>query len=269
VDLTAYLGESVQLRYHFDTVNAADNAYEGWYVDDIRIAGDWPVQEATLALRIQEAPSLRFSSGGTYEIQRGDQIYQNAASAIVDADPVLASGSWGGGNAAGHLVLKNLSGTFSLSQPFSVIGRGQVGIVNEVRNRDNFIRVYYGSPDGCGTPNTDPLDNERHANPRHPAELHWPPADGEVYTADDDYFTLIQWDADKINTGVSSFDRLTATQLRSNASDLLTPSGPLGQTRPELGLHALGKGALNTYFDDFGLTVTFQGPVDITSPLQE
>lgn len=262
-------GAPVQFRFHYDTDTDDTASYAGWFIDDIRVGGDWPVQEATLALRIQEAPSLRFSGGGTYEIQRGDQIYQSTASAIVDADPVVTSGSWAAGTAAGHLVLKNLSGTFTLTQPFSVIGQDQVGTVQEMRDRDNFIRVYYGSPNGCGTPNTDVLDNERHANPRDSEELHWPPADGEVYTANDDYFTLIQWDSDKINTSVSSFNRLTATQLRSNESDLVTPDGPLGQTRPELGLHALGKGAENTYFDDFGLTVTFQGPVDITSPLQE
>jgi prepilin-type N-terminal cleavage/methylation domain-containing protein len=269
VDLTPYFGESVQLRFHFDTVSALDNAYEGWYLDDIRITGDWPVQEATLALRVQEAPSLRFTNGGTYAIQMGDQIYQSTASAIVDAVPVLTSGNWGAGTAAGHLILKNLSGSFNLSQRFSVIGQGEVGTAQEVRARDNFIRAYYGSPDGCGTPNTDPFDNERSANPRDPTELNWPPAEGDPYTAADDAFTLIQWDTDKIHSAVSSFSRLTATQLRSNESVLLTPNGPLGQTRPELGLHAMGKGAENTYFDDFGLTVTFDGPVDVTAPIQE
>jgi prepilin-type N-terminal cleavage/methylation domain-containing protein len=262
-------GAPVQFRFRYNTDTGDTASYAGWFIDDIRVGGDWPVQEATLALRIQEAPSLRFSGGGTYEIQRGDQIYQSAASAIVDADPILTSGSFSNGDAAGHLLLKDLSGSFNLDETFFVIGRGQVGVVKEMRNRDNFIRAYYGSPDGCGMPNTDDLDNERHANPRDSAELHWPSTDGEVYTADDDYFTLIQWDSDKIHAGVTSFARLTATQLRSNESVLLTPEGPLGETRPELGLHALGKGALNTYFDDFGLTVTFQGPEDITSPIQE
>jgi prepilin-type N-terminal cleavage/methylation domain-containing protein len=262
-------GAPVQFRFRYDTDTGDTDSYDGWFIDDIRVGGDWPVQEATIALRIQEAPSLRFSGGGSYEIERGDQIYQGTASAIVDTDPILTSGSFLGGDAAGHLVLKNYSGEFNTSTSFSVIGVGPVGIVQEVRARDNFIRVYYGSPKGCGTSNDDPLDNIRLANPRDSEELHWPPADGEAYTAADDYFTLIQWDSDKINTSVSSFARLTATQLRSNESVLLTPEGPLGQTRAELGLHALGKGAANTYFDDFGLTVTFNRLVDITSPLQE
>ncbi|MDJ0782712.1 MAG: prepilin-type N-terminal cleavage/methylation domain-containing protein [Desulfosarcinaceae bacterium] len=269
VDITAYLGEQIQLRYHFDTVTDLDNNFEGWYIDDVRIAGDWPIQESTLALRIQEAPSLRFTNGGTYAIQRGDQVFQGTASAVVDADPILTGGSWAGGNASGHLILKNLSGSFNLSQPFFVIAQGQVGTVQEVRSRDNFIRAYYGSPLGCGTANSDPLDNQRLANPRDPTELNWPPEEGEPYTAADDAFTLIQWDASNVNASVASFTRLNTTQLRSDEPALLTPNGPLGQTRPELGLHALGKGAENTYFDDFGLTVTFDGPLDITSPVQE
>jgi glycosidase len=142
--------------------------------------------------------------------------------------------------------------------------------VREVRNRDNFLRVYYGSPAGCGTANTTPLDNEKLANPRDPDELLWPPADGEPYTAADDAYTLIQWDADKINTGVSSLSRLNATYLRSNEAALLTPSSLLGRTRPEIGLHTMGRGAENAYFDDFGLNVVYYAdPADVTTPIQE
>lgn len=273
IDLSAYIGKRIQLRFYFNTNGTLNNGprssgYEGWYLDDIRIAGYWPLQEATLALRLQEAPSLRFTNGGTYVVKPGDAVYQATASAIVDANPVITGGSWAGGNAAGHLVLRDVSGTFALDQPFSVIGGGQVGIAREVRTRDNFIRAYYGSAAGCGTSNTNPLDNEKLANPRNPTELAWPPVDGDPYTAEDDSFTLIQWDLDKINSSVSSFSRLTATQLRSN--ELVTPSSLLGRTRPEIGLHAMGRGSENIYFDDFGLSVVSNdNPADVTAPIQE
>jgi type II secretory pathway pseudopilin PulG len=267
IDLRSYLGQQVQLRFHFDSVTAGNNDFEGWYVDDIEISGNWPRVDSTLAVRLQEAPSLEFDGGGTHAIQPGDLISQSTASAEVDAAPILTAGTWAGGNAAGHLVLKNLTGSFVTNQPFFVVGVGQTGTVRGVRSRDNFIRVYFGSATGCGIPNSDPLDNERSPYPRNPDELIWPPADGEPYTPDVDTFTLIEWDA--INSNVTSLAQLTASQLRSNETDLLTPEGPLGQTRPEIGLHALGHGATKAYFDDFGLTVTFDGPVDITSPVQE
>jgi hypothetical protein len=267
LDLRTYLGERVQLRFHFDTVTAGNNNFEGWYVDDIEISGNWPRIDSTLAVRLQEAPSLEFDTGGTYVIQPGDLISQNTASAEVDAAPVVTSGSWAGGNAAGHLILKNYIGNFTTNQPFLVIGAGQTGIVRGVRTRDNFIRVYFSSASGCGTPNSDPLDNERSPYPRNPSELIWPPNDGDPLLPEDDVYTLIEWDA--INTSLGSLVALNPTYLRSNEADLLTPDGPLGQTRPELGLHALGHGAPAVYFDDFGLSVSFDGPLDITSPIQE
>ena len=37
--LSAYAGQTVALRFWFTTVDGVGNAYEGWYVDDIRISG--------------------------------------------------------------------------------------------------------------------------------------------------------------------------------------------------------------------------------------
>src|SRR5262249_24783951 len=37
VDLSAYAGKSVQLRWYFDTVDQFFNNFEGWYVDDVKI----------------------------------------------------------------------------------------------------------------------------------------------------------------------------------------------------------------------------------------
>jgi hypothetical protein len=37
VDLSAYSGQSIRLRFSFDAVNTNDNSHEGWYVDDVRI----------------------------------------------------------------------------------------------------------------------------------------------------------------------------------------------------------------------------------------
>jgi hypothetical protein len=39
VDLSAYTGHTIQLRFYFDTYDAVMNAYRGWYVDDVRVTG--------------------------------------------------------------------------------------------------------------------------------------------------------------------------------------------------------------------------------------
>jgi hypothetical protein len=37
VDLSSFAGQSVQVRWSFDTVDSFNNNFEGWYVDDVRI----------------------------------------------------------------------------------------------------------------------------------------------------------------------------------------------------------------------------------------
>src|SRR5207247_1121145 len=37
VNLSAYAGQTVLLRFNFDTIDSVANTYEGWYVDDVAI----------------------------------------------------------------------------------------------------------------------------------------------------------------------------------------------------------------------------------------
>ncbi|MGH9313607.1 MAG: S8 family serine peptidase [Vicinamibacterales bacterium] len=39
VDLSAYAGQTVQLRFYLDTFDPLLNDYEGWYIDDVRVVG--------------------------------------------------------------------------------------------------------------------------------------------------------------------------------------------------------------------------------------
>lgn len=41
IDLSAYAGQVVRVRFWFDTVDAGDNQHKGWLVDDVEI-GDLP-----------------------------------------------------------------------------------------------------------------------------------------------------------------------------------------------------------------------------------
>ena len=37
VDLTAYAGQRMQLRFYFETFDPMLNDYEGWYIDDVKV----------------------------------------------------------------------------------------------------------------------------------------------------------------------------------------------------------------------------------------
>ncbi|MBI9083060.1 MAG: choice-of-anchor J domain-containing protein [Desulfobacterales bacterium] len=259
ISLDAYLGETIQIRFQFDTIDAILNNYEGWYVDDIRIQGepDFPKVDSTLMVRIKEAASINFVSGAV-EISAGDIITGSIshAIAIVAAPPIVRAGTWGSGaGARGTLLLRNVSGDFDDTTPETIAVSGTIAAtVSAYDERSNFIRVYHGDPDGCGSPDGDLLDEYRSGNARS-GDIHWPPDTVAQWDAAQDHFTLIQWD--QVNSAVTSAGMVDSRDepnaiIRSNESVLLSPtSGVYGKA--ELGLHTFGKGALNVYFDDFGV----------------
>ena len=250
LDLSAYAGRTIQVRFRFDSVNAINNNFEGWYVDDVVV--EFPVNGATVALRLQEGPSISFSGGaGTTPVRSGDRIEQVGASGTVFGPPILSDGAWGDGDAEGTIVLKNVSGTFQ-NGVFAVSGTATGGTVTAVRSRDNFIRAYLGSPAGCAG-NDVATDQIRRGIDR--GEIHWPSADAGDWPAAYDYFTLIQWDAK--NPALSNAVLLDPIEAPGSVlrTDTLT-SESAGATAPELGLNALGHGAKNVYFDDFSIQTT-------------
>lgn len=42
LDLTPYAGQTIHLRFTFDSVDAAYNSFEGWYVDDVKVLAQIP-----------------------------------------------------------------------------------------------------------------------------------------------------------------------------------------------------------------------------------
>jgi hypothetical protein len=38
IDLSAYAGETIRVRFHFETLDGAFNAFEGWFIDDLEIS---------------------------------------------------------------------------------------------------------------------------------------------------------------------------------------------------------------------------------------
>jgi hypothetical protein len=268
IDLSPYIGQNIRIQFRFDTVDAQNNSsaqgVEGWYIDDVTISGDYefPLIESTLLVRVIEAASISFVNGGPTPITDGDRIVglNKGTTGLAKGDPILASGSWAAGDAAGIILMTNVVGT----SPFYISNeelqvRGTVvaevpGVVKFIQ-KANYIRAYYGDPAGSGNPNDDPLDDAKQGNPRNPTNVNWPPDQVKDWSAEADYFTLVQWDA--VNDGAVATVGLIPSLAEPGAviesTALITPNSSLATTRAELGLHAFGKGAQNVYFDDFAL----------------
>ena len=170
---------------------------------------DW----TTLKVRIIEAPSVSFISGGGagLEIVSGNVVYQtqnDAADGTVTAiaqvrnDPVywnrfdmqLAEWNWGAGTAAGVLMLEVLKDEGGAIRPYGFtsgkklfVGDHPAGtwiatagipptVTDEtvaMRGRDNWIQVFVGDPVGPDNPNDNPLDTDRALSPRD--QIFWSP----------------------------------------------------------------------------------------------
>lgn len=267
IDLSAYAGQSdVRIRFRLRSVNPWVGflyvGSDGWYIDDVTVAEDFPINEATLMVRVKEVATVSFTGGGTTPVEAGDIVTQtNGARGTVIETPILESGDWGSGDAAGIILLNKLfrNDDGTITTPFAdglalndVNNVQRAASSNSFRARDNYIRVYYGDISGYGTPDGQWLDYDKHGNPR--GELHWPPDELEDWSADNDYFTLVQWDEVE-DVAVSSLDKISSLVepdaiLRTN--ELTTSTGIF--TGTEIGLHTFGDDSTNVvYFDDFGL----------------
>jgi prepilin-type N-terminal cleavage/methylation domain-containing protein len=273
LNISSYAGNpNVRIRFRFE--RNPSNTRDGWWLDDIRVIQDFDINDATLLVRIYEAALVEFDSGGrtvgpdTIDIDAGDIVYQSSgASGRVIVPPILASGSWAGGSAAGMVWLNNTTGpAFSDALPLSVLkpsGSNLANVTNTAARR-NFIQAYYGAQNGVSPPTSADLaglyqyDQQRLSNLFGTAN--WPPnpiylsPPDPPFSGTNDYFTLVQW-----NDAVQGATRMADengeyTIIASNQADLFTPIDTyIPYTRPELGLHAIGHGAENAYFKDFAV----------------
>jgi prepilin-type N-terminal cleavage/methylation domain-containing protein len=266
IDLSAYTGQTIMIRFRFDTGDAQNNDWEGWYVDNIRVLGNFPVDRSTLLARFKTSASVTFNNGGPDAIEAGDRIIgdSSGASATVYGQPVLQNVNWAASTATGTLLLDEVNGVFQIGERLLVPGKSELATLTGFRAQDHFIKAFVGTETGCGTPNANPLDGEKRALPLDPAQLEWPPDEGASWTAEKDFYQLIQWD--EINSAVATIDIVDAideprTLIRSSEPALMNPGSTLG-------LHTFGNGSLNIYFDDFGYQSFVDQPVAISQPIQ-
>lgn len=268
LDISGYAGNSsVRIRFRFERNCCVTS--DGWWVDNIRVIQDFPVDRSTLLVRIYEGALVAFNSGGTTPIEEGDFVQSNGAIGQVIAPPLLSSGSWAGGNAAGTLLLNNTSDTAFASGLPLYKGATAVATVTGFSARENLIQAYYGAygtESGVYPPPTSPApdglyqyDQERLRNSFGTAN--WPPNpslsdDYEPPSGTNDFYTLVQW-----NDAVDS----SATRVKDNdgrysiiITDTLTsPTTYFPFTRPEIGLHVAGHGGANVYFKDFAVKMGY------------
>ncbi len=265
LDISNYL-PNIQIEFRIETSGGGLPC--NWYIDDVTIHRGFPVNESTLLVRIKEAAEVRFTSGGTTPVEDGDIVTQvNGAYGTVIGEPILSGGDWASGNAVGIITLNKVSAAdFQSGQTLAVAGKGSnLATCQGYTDRYNYIRVFYGDVNGSGM-NDIPFDYIRRENSRN--TVHWPPDEIQDWSAEGDYFTLVQWDGVNAVDLVESVDEPGVIVLGTE-NILFTPDSGFPLTRPELGLHTFGSVFNNAYFDDFGLLVEIAAGSGFLTPIQE
>jgi type II secretory pathway pseudopilin PulG len=304
IDLTQFSGQTIEVVFNFDAIDNEQNQFAGWMIDDVEIlCQEWPLDNATLAVRLQEAMVVRFSAGHS-EIRQGDRIMGGLRRTMgtVIEPPIISNGSWGGLPAASGTLLLNRTEVVSTGDAFEageaihVIGNSGGAVVESWSETDdrkaNVIQLFYANASGFGAGDTDPMNHITRPYGRlgvdlELAELQWPPRldgtgnwtdDDGNWTAAEDYFRLVQWDAlnDANVTGLRAIRFFDATNgsvdnaiVQSHHDALQTPDFPDLYQEPELGLHTFGDGSKNVFFDDFGIKLNIAIEEVLIPPLQQ
>ena len=270
INLSAFGGKpDVRIRFRLQTNSLDQN--DGWYIDDVKVYRKIPVQESTLLVKLRESASLQFNSGQGIPMKIGDELCgttSNVIAKIIDG-PHLSSGSWSDGTATGLVMLKALPDGFQIGEIIKISGTSGQAIITGFNSRNNFIKVFYGEAADSGTPNAEYLDHQKQGIARN--QVKWPSDPVINWSAESDFFTLVQWD--QINPDIATAENLPSKNepkaiIRSWEPDLLTPSNSTF-SQPELGLHSMGNGSKNVYFDDFALKATVAADPIYLPPLQE
>jgi len=217
---------------------------------------DW----TTFLVRILEAPSLSFRSGGGIgrEILSHDTLYQTdsglpngtvTAIARAKKNPLYTSHqsiditrTWIDGVATGIIILdvvKDSDGnirpyTFTANAPLFVgdppggQNLATVGASGQdaFRARDNWIQILVGDPQGNGSADTDPFNRYRSAVTR--GQFFWPDDEPVETTVGEDRFTIVRFSKAVNSAYVQGF--YSFNNWWDNNPDMLRVTSPDGTT---------------------------------------
>ncbi|HEX5102909.1 MAG TPA: S8 family peptidase, partial [Pirellulaceae bacterium] len=68
VDISTFAGQTVQLRFSFDTVTAQDNKFEGWYVDDVVVRQTTPHDNYSFHVEAGERVTVALQAAGDVNV---------------------------------------------------------------------------------------------------------------------------------------------------------------------------------------------------------
>ncbi len=86
VSLAAYAGQTVQLRWSFDTIDGVANGYEGWYIDDVKVQAATPsTNYYAFSLNAGDTVTLALKalSAGTDDLK----LYNAVGSLVASSGP--------------------------------------------------------------------------------------------------------------------------------------------------------------------------------------
>ena len=91
VNMDAFTGQDILIRFHFETVDAAVNALEGWYIDDVKIGGAGFQGVVAQVTPVTDPALLSQSIFGTFQtvFNLAEGINTVTASAATSYDPSL------------------------------------------------------------------------------------------------------------------------------------------------------------------------------------
>ena len=87
LDLSAYDGKTIKIKFSFDTIDAVLNDFEGWFIDDIVVRG----QKISVAPIADAGPDQNGATG---------QSLNFSGAASTDADGTITSYLWNFGDVA-------------------------------------------------------------------------------------------------------------------------------------------------------------------------
>ncbi len=116
IDISAYAGQNVQLRFYFNSIDSIANSTEGWYVDDVKISQVLPQDYYSFTANAGQSVSLALTnlSAGNVDVQLIG----------TDGTTVLASGVSGATNL--NEAIQNYQITSTGTYYAKVTGQGNV-----------------------------------------------------------------------------------------------------------------------------------------------